>query len=44
MVHRHSITHDSGALLEFHVGVEIITNTVLVPYYKYSIVGPKTLF
>ena len=28
-----------------NVGAEIITNTVLgVPYYNYSMMGPKTLF
>ena len=28
-----------------NIGAEIITNTILeVPYYKYSIMGPNTLF
>ena len=28
-----------------NIGAEIITNTILsVPYYSYSIKGPKTLF
>ena len=31
--------------LEVHIGALIVTYTILgVPYYKYSIMGPKTVF
>ena len=39
------LTSDGADLNGFTSGAKISTNTMVgVPFYKYSIVGPKTLF